>query len=85
MKKIAPLLFVDLFLVVFFLSVLITGLIKFPGLLSSLGLGDVVLPMKLITNIHDNSGVMFALFVVLHVLLSKRNMKKGLFCTGDGE
>jgi hypothetical protein len=49
----------------------ITGLLKFSLLLQVTGLNDVVLPSALISDLHDWSGVLLGLFVLLHLYLSR--------------
>ncbi len=63
---------VDLLAGLSFLSLLLTGIIKFPGLLSSLGLARGQLPIYQISVIHDWSGVVFAVLILIHFLLHWR-------------
>lgn len=60
---------VDVALGIDFLILFITGLVKFPGLPHALGLGTLKLPMGIISNIHDWSGIALALLVFLHLVL----------------
>lgn len=61
---------IDLVMVPFFLAMAITGILKFPGLLSFLGISArrVRLPMELFTFIHDWTGVVFLLLVFVHII-----------------
>ncbi|MBN2422244.1 DUF4405 domain-containing protein [Candidatus Woesearchaeota archaeon] len=61
--------FIDLGLAVSFILVFITGVIKFPKLLPSLGIRYSYLPMNLFTVIHDWSGIAIGIFVLLHLIL----------------
>jgi len=60
---------------------IITGFIKWPGLITGLGLTHRQVPLALITNLHDWSGLIMTIFVALHVLQFKgmlRRMVQGL-------
>ena len=59
----------------------ITGLIKWPGLITGVGLTYRQVPLALITNLHDWSGLIMTLLAALHVLQFKgmlRRMVRGL-------
>ena len=59
----------------------ITGLIKWPGLITGVGLTYRQVPLALITNLHDWSGLSMTILAVLHVLQFKgmfRRMVRGL-------
>jgi hypothetical protein len=47
----------------------ITGIVKWPGLTSSLGLTYQSLPLDLITSLHDWSGLLICIFASLHVVM----------------
>jgi hypothetical protein len=66
--------FIDIGMLISFLSLFITGIIKFPGL--SLYLGDAyfAIPFYIITPIHDWSGVSFGIMAILHIVLHWRWM-----------
>ncbi|MDD1724913.1 MAG: DUF4405 domain-containing protein [Methanospirillum sp.] len=53
----------------------ITGFIKWPGLITGLGLTYRQVPVALITDIHDWSGLLMAILAVLHVLQFKGMLK----------
>lgn len=63
--------FVDLGLLIFFISLFITGIIKFPGLLQTLNIGIYHrdLPMYEINAIHDWSGITLGVLVFIHLML----------------
>jgi hypothetical protein len=46
-----------------------TGVVKWPGLISALGLSYHDLPMAAITSIHDYSGVFIGIFACIHIIL----------------
>lgn len=46
----------------------ITGIIKWPGLVYALGLGYQGLPMDAFTLIHDWTGLIMVVFVIIHVI-----------------
>jgi hypothetical protein len=60
---------IDLGLVISFILVFITGVIKFPELIRYLGLRHRDIPMYEITLIHDWSGIFMGILVFIHLLL----------------
>lgn len=69
MEKIKINYFVDLALLIAFLLVLVTGILKFPGLLKSLGVNMKMFNWFVISKIHDWAGVALFVFVLLHFVL----------------
>jgi hypothetical protein len=63
---------VDLAMGITFLVCFVTGLLKFTILLQLTGLTEVVLPSALISNLHDWSGIVLGLLVLLHLFLNRR-------------
>nr|WP_321353347.1 DUF4405 domain-containing protein [uncultured Methanoregula sp.] len=63
---------VDVALGIVFLVSLITGLAKLTVVLRATGLGQVVLPLALISDIHDTSGVLLAILVFIHLYLNRK-------------
>jgi len=63
---------VDVGLAVSFILCFVTGVIKFPGFLRAIGATRVVLPMRDLTLIHDWSGVLLGLLVLVHLVLNYR-------------
>jgi len=61
--------FVDLGMAIAFLFVLITGILKYPGLLPAFGIYHSELPMAQISRLHDWSGIILATLVFLHLAL----------------
>ncbi|MBD3312823.1 DUF4405 domain-containing protein [Candidatus Woesearchaeota archaeon] len=61
---------VDMLLAVSFLSVALTGLIKFKQIFRLTGIGYEGLPIYEISVIHDWSGLVMALLVVVHIALN---------------
>jgi len=49
-----------------------TGIIKWPGLIASLGLSYKTLSIAAITGIHDWSGLLIVILAVLHVLMHRK-------------
>ncbi len=76
---------IDAGLAVTFLSVSLTGILKFPRLLPALGIQHRSLPMYQISAIHDWSGIIMAALVLIHlalhwnwrVCMTKSFLKKG--------
>ncbi len=64
--------FVDIGMLISFILVFATGIIKFRKLLSFIGinLNYEGLPMKEIAAIHDWSGVAIGVFVLIHLILN---------------
>jgi hypothetical protein len=60
---------VDLGLIVSFLGVFITGIVKFPGLLQSLGVDVKNLPWREISKVHDWSGLVMGILVFVHLVI----------------
>jgi hypothetical protein len=63
---------VDLGLIVSFLAAFITGLIKFPGLLRSIGIETAGIPYREISRVHDWSGLVMGILVLAHIILNWR-------------
>ncbi len=63
---------VDLGMAVSFILVFITGIIKFPGLIPRLRLRYASFDMRLMTDLHDWSGLLMGAFVLLHLILHRR-------------
>ena len=60
---------VDIGLLISFLLVAITGIIKFPGLLSVFGIGYGSIPISGLSKLHDWSGVAMSILVLMHLAL----------------
>jgi len=54
----------------------ITGIIKWPGLITALGLTYRQVPLMLITEIHDWSGLVMLILFTLHVFQFKGMMTR---------
>lgn len=62
---------VDLLMGIAFLTSVVTGLLKFTLLMRVLGLTFVVLPLAIITDIHEWSGVLLGCCVAVHLFLNR--------------
>lgn len=62
---------VDCLMGVVFLICFVTGLFKFTLLMRMLGLTGVVLPLALMSDIHDRSGLALGILVAVHLLLNR--------------
>lgn len=60
---------VDIGMLLSFVAVLLTGIVKFPILLRMLARRGVYLPSNGITLIHEWGGAMMAAFILLHLIL----------------
>jgi hypothetical protein len=54
----------------------ITGIIKWPGLITGLGLTYRQVPLALITDLHDWSGLLMTILAALHVLQFNGMLKR---------
>jgi hypothetical protein len=60
---------------IFFLVSFITGFFKFTLLMRILGLTDLVLPLALMSDIHDRSGLALGFFVAAHLFINRHWIK----------
>jgi len=70
MKRNVLLYIVDVFLLIFSLIVVVSGLIKFPGLLTLLNIDPFSLPQSEITFLHDWIGIALTVLTLVHILLN---------------
>jgi hypothetical protein len=63
---------VDCLMGVAFLICFITGFFKFTLLMRLLRLTDVVMPLALMSDIHDWSGIVLGLLVAVHLVLNRK-------------
>lgn len=63
---------VDLSMGIVFLICFVTGLFKFTLLMRMLGLTGVVMPLALMSDIHDWSGVILGIVIAVHLILNSR-------------
>jgi hypothetical protein len=62
---------VDLAMGVVFLFSAVTGLFKFMLLVRVPGIGSSVLPMALMSDVHDRAGIALCLLVAIHLFLNR--------------
>lgn len=62
---------VDLAMGMVFLISAVTGFFKFTVLMRLPGFTDIVLPMALMSDIHDRAGIALILLVALHLFLNR--------------
>jgi hypothetical protein len=62
---------VDLAMGIAFLISFVTGIFKFTFIMRVLGLTDVVLPIALMSDIHDWSGLALGILVAVHLFLNR--------------
>ncbi len=55
-----------------FITLVFTGLMKFPELQIFLGLYNYPLPWRTISYLHDWSGVALSLLIIIHLWLNRR-------------
>lgn len=70
MKRNVLLYIVDIFLFIFSLIVVVSGVIKFPGLLTLLNFDPFSLPQSEITFLHDWIGIALTVLTMVHILLN---------------
>ena len=61
--------FLNLLLAASFLAVLVTGIIKFPGLLKGLGAGTAAIPWALVSGVHHWAGAAMIVLGLVHAWL----------------
>ncbi|MFH1474214.1 MAG: DUF4405 domain-containing protein [Candidatus Aenigmatarchaeota archaeon] len=61
---------VNVGLIIVFFAISVTGLVKFPGLVQYIGMNRGSLPMYEINLIHEWSGVVMVLLVLIHFILN---------------
>ena len=61
----------DMTMGVVFLICFVTGLFKFTLLMRTFGLTDIVLPLALMSDIHDWAGIALGALVALHLVLNR--------------
>jgi Domain of unknown function (DUF4405) len=62
---------VDLIMGIVFLFSAVTGFFKFAIIMRISGLTDLVLPMALVSDIHDRAGIVLCLLVAVHLFLNR--------------
>jgi hypothetical protein len=62
---------IDLGMVIAFLVSAVTGILKFTILMRVSGFTDLILPMALVSDIHDRAGVILCGFVAVHLFLNR--------------
>lgn len=63
--------YVDLALGIAFLFTAVTGLFKFTFLVRTFGLSEVLLPLALMSEIHDRAGAVLCFLVAVHLFLNR--------------
>ncbi|MDD1701037.1 MAG: hypothetical protein LUQ04_09655 [Methanoregula sp.] len=63
--------FLDLAMGISFMLSFVTGFFKFTFLMRVIGLVDLVLPLALMSDIHDWSGLALGFFVAAHLVLNR--------------
>jgi hypothetical protein len=62
---------VDIAMGIVFLFSAVTGIFKFTVLMRVSGFSGVVLPMALMSDIHDRAGIILCLLVAIHLFLNR--------------
>jgi hypothetical protein len=62
---------VDLAMGIAFLFSAVTGVLKFTVLVRLSGFTDIVLPMALVSDIHDRAGIALTVLVAVHLFLNR--------------
>lgn len=66
-----------------FLLASLTGILKWPNLLPKLGIAYSSVPMLIFTRIHDLSGLIMTILVLVHIIQHRKwitAMTKNIFC-----
>jgi hypothetical protein len=61
----------DVALALTFLVTFVTGLIKWTVLMRTFGMTGLVLPLALVSDIHDRAGVLLGVFVATHLFINR--------------
>jgi len=62
---------VDLAMGITFLCSAVTGFFKFTLIMRTLGLSEIILPMAMISDLHDRSGIVLCCLVAVHLFLNR--------------
>jgi|WetSurMetagenome_2_1015567.scaffolds.fasta_scaffold23783_2 hypothetical protein len=62
----------DLSMGIVFLICFVTGIFKFTVLMHILGLTAIIMPLALMSDIHDWSGILLGILVAIHIILNHR-------------
>ncbi|GAA5262478.1 DUF4405 domain-containing protein [Methanocalculus sp. MC3] len=62
---------IDIGMAVLFVVVFVTGLFKWTLLMRALGLTDLVMPVALMSDIHDWAGLLLGFMVALHLFMNR--------------
>jgi len=62
---------VDVAMGIAFLFCAVTGFFKFTILMRVSGFSDIILPMALISDIHDRAGIILSVLVAVHLFLNR--------------
>jgi hypothetical protein len=60
---------IDILILASFLICAVTGILKWPGFIRTLGPGPTVLPMKQVTALHDWSGLLMIALIAVHFII----------------
>ena len=63
--------FVDLAMGISFLFCAVTGIIKLMVLWRVAGFSEIILPVALISEVHDRAGVALSVLVLVHLILNR--------------
>ncbi len=80
--------FIDMILLATGLLCILTGFVKWPGLIVALGLTSQAFLIDLITQVHDWTGLILGSAVILHVAMHLRwlkEMTRKIFSKESGE
>ncbi len=69
MEKDKQIWLVDIGLFISFILVAVTGVIKFPGLLSVFGMSYGDIPISGLSRLHDWSGIAMSILVIIHLAM----------------
>ncbi len=80
--------FIDMTLLAMGFLCILTGFVKWPGLIVALGLTSQAFLIDMITQVHDWTGLVLGIMVVLHVVMHLKwfiEMTKKVFRNKSGE
>jgi hypothetical protein len=63
---------IDMLMLASALLCTLTGIIKWPDLLRTLGVSSQSLPMELVSAVHDGSGLVVVLLAIVHIAMHRK-------------
>lgn len=78
---------VDLGMGIVFLLSAVTGIIKYLVLIRAAGFSEIILPVALMSGVHDRAGIVLSILVLFHLVLNRTwilSMTRNVFAGKTG-